>query len=168
MAKAQGYLFANISVTMITMLINLLAAITILRTERTSVHLLIVNDCVVNVLSSLLTRASQSDPRSESCNPFLSDPCVIIFFLSLSVTNYVTNCCLVYFIDVTLADEDSSSMLADGHTCTIMVSCNAMIAEVWSRFWKWILDRVRSRLWPRSFVDILRLKFSWDFEAELW
>ena len=71
-AKAQGYLFANISVTMITMLINLLAAITILRKERTSVHLLIVNDCVVNVLSSLLTRVSQSDPRSESCNPFSS------------------------------------------------------------------------------------------------
>ena len=85
-AKAQGYLFANISVTMITMLINLLAAITILRKERTSVHLLIVNDCVVNVLSSLLTRASQSDPRSESCNPFFIRP-KSDHFLLLSVTN---------------------------------------------------------------------------------
>ena len=59
-AKARGYLFANIPISLVTFAINLWAAISILRKERTGIHCLIVCDCVLNVVSSLHTSFLQS------------------------------------------------------------------------------------------------------------
>ena len=47
------YLFANISLTMVTLIINLWAGASILRKDRNGVHILIVLDCLVNVVSAV-------------------------------------------------------------------------------------------------------------------
>ena len=62
----------------------------------------------------------------HSCKP-KSDP-----YLPLSVPNSLTQFCLVDFIDVTLIGENGNSMRAEGLT---RASSNALMAEVWSRFW---------------------------------
>ena len=54
-AKGRGYLFANVSLVLVTTVVNLWAGVTILSKERTRIHILIVCDCVVNVLTSLNT-----------------------------------------------------------------------------------------------------------------
>ena len=56
-----------------------------------------------------------------------SDPC-----LPLSVPNSLTQFCLVDLIDVPLIGENGNSMRAEGLT---RASSNALMAEVWSRFW---------------------------------
>ena len=58
-AKARGYLFANIPISLITFAINMWAGITILGKERTGIHCLIVFDCVINVVSSKSCKTSQ-------------------------------------------------------------------------------------------------------------
>ena len=54
-AKGQTYILANILITLVTLLVNLWAAIVILRKEKTRIHTLIVYDCAVNVVSSVHT-----------------------------------------------------------------------------------------------------------------
>ena len=54
-AKGRGYLFANVSLVLVTTVVNLWAGVTILSKEKTRIHILIVCDCVVNVLTSLNT-----------------------------------------------------------------------------------------------------------------
>ena len=83
LAKAQGYLFANLSFTLVAFVINLWAGICILRKERTGIHKLIVCDCVVNVASSLHTAFHQS-PWSMLGSPI---PCLAnVFLLHLLIT----------------------------------------------------------------------------------
>ena len=60
-AKGQTYILANISITLVTLLVNLWAAIVILRKEKTRIHTLIVYDCAVNVVSSVHTALYQKD-----------------------------------------------------------------------------------------------------------
>ena len=55
MDREYGYLFANISVAVFTLVVNTWAGLIILRKERTRIHMLIVYDCVANILSSLHT-----------------------------------------------------------------------------------------------------------------
>ena len=49
----MSYLFANIPLTVVTLVINLWAGASILRKDRNGVHILIVLDCLVNVVHAL-------------------------------------------------------------------------------------------------------------------
>ena len=55
MAKTSGYLYTNITFTLISIMINFWAGQIILRKEATRIHCLIIVDCFVNILSSLHT-----------------------------------------------------------------------------------------------------------------
>ena len=72
-AKARGYLFANIPISLVTFAINLWAGMVILRKERTVIHWLIICDCVLNIVSSLHTSFLQS-PWSMLASPI---PCLL-------------------------------------------------------------------------------------------
>ena len=50
---SMNYLFANIPLTVVTLVINLWAGVSILRKDRNGVHILIVLDCLVNVVHAL-------------------------------------------------------------------------------------------------------------------
>ena len=82
LAKPQVYLFANVSFTLVTFVINIWSGICILRKERTSLHRLIVFDCFVNVVSSFQTSFIQS-PWSTLGSPF---PCLVNPFLLAMIT----------------------------------------------------------------------------------
>ena len=60
MPKPRGYLVTNTFFTLVTFVINLWAAICILRKERTKVNTLIVCDCIINMASSVQTSILQS------------------------------------------------------------------------------------------------------------
>ena len=80
--RAMVYLYANISFTVVTFVINLWAGFSILKKERTRIHDLIVCDCVVNVVSSLHNSFLQS-PWSMLGS---SAPCLLsIFFVHLTI-----------------------------------------------------------------------------------
>ena len=55
------------------------------------------------------------DKRSNNCDRiyFLSDPSPIIGYACHSLTDSLTDCCLVNLIDVTLACEDANSKLVE-------------------------------------------------------
>ena len=67
MDKEYGYLFANISVAVFTLVVNTWAGLIILRKERTRIHMLIVYDCVANILSSLHTGFFQVKNKQRPC-----------------------------------------------------------------------------------------------------
>ena len=59
---------------------------------------------------------------------------------------------------MTLADEDMSSILADGLTCTMMVSSND----------GWSLVQILKLIFGPVLIKIVTLKFCRDFEADVW
>ena len=80
MDKEYGYLFANISVAVFTLVVNTWAGLIILRKERTRIHMLIVYDCVANILSSLHTGFFQVKTLHKNINSVVK------------VTNVTTYC----------------------------------------------------------------------------
>ena len=83
-AKPRVYLFANIPITLATFAINLWAGLSILKKERTGIHCLIVSDCVLNVVSSLLTSFIQSPWSLLGA----STPCLLTTFLMHLLTSW--------------------------------------------------------------------------------
>ena len=75
MGYSMSYLFANIPLTMVTLVINLWAGASILRKDRNGVHILIVLDCLVNVVSALhnsfLVQVGCYTLSSKKSNPLL-------------------------------------------------------------------------------------------------
>ena len=63
---AQSYLVANLIVLILTLVVNLWTGVIILRKERTRIHMLIVFDCVANILSSVQTSFIQVRPTIRS------------------------------------------------------------------------------------------------------
>ena len=86
----------------------------------------------------------------QKCQPL--DHSALSTLVSNSLTPVWWTC---HLTGLSLADENHS-MLDDGLTWAISCWKSAMIADVCSRFWRWIL------------VIILKLKFGEDFEAEVW
>ena len=63
---AQSYLVANLIVLILTLVVNLWTGVIILRKERTRIHMLIVFDCVANILSSVQTSFIQVRARIKN------------------------------------------------------------------------------------------------------
>ena len=59
-AKERIFLFANISISVVTFAINLWAGLSIQRKERTRLHFLIICDCAANVVFCIHTSFLQS------------------------------------------------------------------------------------------------------------
>ena len=89
--KPRVYLVVNLSSTLVTFVVNLWAGVSILKKERTRIHILIVCDCVVNVVSSLHTSFLQS-PLNMLGSPA---PCLVhtlLLNLLISWNRLVKNC----------------------------------------------------------------------------
>ena len=104
----------------------------------------------------------------------------------LSVTHWLTNCCLVNLIDVTLACEDANSKLVEvvtvadvdnedgvGYNLLQIWSwgldiklnlCSDFEHKVWSRFWSWSSWKI----WSWSLFSILLLMCCTGNEIESW
>ena len=77
----------------------------------------------------------------------------LVMLVTNSLTNSLTDSCLVNLIDVTLACEDANSKLVD----VVAV----MLGSICCGFRSWGLVR----LWAQGLVNILNLKFRQDFYA---
>ena len=66
----------------------------------------------------------------QLCNIFLSDPRPIIGYACHSLTDSLTNCCLVNLIDVTLACEDGNSKLVEVVTVVDVDDEDRVVADL--------------------------------------
>ena len=92
----------------------------------------------------------------------LSDPSPIIG----NACQWLTDCCLVNLIDVTLACEDANSNLLR-LLLFLMLMLRIMLATICYRFgsWRLVLKLNFFRLRAQGLVKILKLKFRQDFET---
>ena len=93
---------------------------------------------------------------------FLSDPSPIIVY----PCHWLTHCCLVNFIDVTLACEDANSKLVD----VVTVADDDLVGNNLLQIWKLRFGQKANlllRLWAQGLVKILKLKFRQDLKLEL-
>ena len=72
------------------------------------------------------------DKRSNNCDRiyFLSDPSPIIGYACHSLTDSLTDCCLVNLTDVTLACEDASSKLVEVVTVADFDDVDSLL-QIW-------------------------------------
>ena len=95
----------------------------------------------------------------------------------LSVTNWLTNCCLVNLIDVALACEDANSKLVR-LLLLVMLRLRNMLTTVCYRFGRWSFGhkiKFFSRLWAQDWSrfwrltagKILKLEFVQHFAADV-
>ena len=109
---------------------------------------------------------SSSSERALFGNIFLSDPSPIIVYPCHSLTDWLTNCCLVNFTDVTLACEDANSKLVDVVTVADEDRVGNNLLQIWKlRFGQ--KANLLLRLWAQGLVKILKLKFRQDLKLEL-
>ena len=102
-------------------------------------------------------------------------PCVFIgpesnHWQYLSLTNWLTNSCLVNLIDVTLACEDAFSKLVEVVTVDD-VDAEKRVGNSLVQIWTLKFGHKTKflfRLWAQGLVKILKLRFRRDFEAEVW
>ena len=83
---------------------------------------------------------------------FLSDPSPIIGYACHSLTDSLTDSCLVNLIDVTLACEDDNSNLLR-LLLLLMLMMRIVLTTVWCRFGRWSL--------------VIKLSFCSDFEHKV-
>ena len=106
--------------------------------------------------------------------PFLSDPSPIIGYACHSLTHWLTNCCLVNLVDVTLACEDANSKLVD----MVTVANDDLVGNNLLQIWKLrfgqdseveVQTRFAAGVWPVflcwCFVKVMKLNFCRDSEA---
>ena len=88
---------------------------------------------------------------------FLSDPSPIIGYACHSLTNWLTDCCLVNLIDVTLACEDANSKLVEVVTVAD-VDAEKCVDDILVPNWKLKFGhkvKFWFRLWAHGLVKIL-------------
>ena len=89
----------------------------------------------------------------------------LVMLVSDSLTNSLTHSCLVNFIDVTLACEDANSKLVDVVTVADDDRVGNNLLQIWKpRFGQ--KSKCLFRLWAKSLVKILKLKFRQDLKLE--
>ena len=91
-------------------------------------------------------------PESDHCLP-------------LSLTDWLTDSCLVYLIDVTLACEDANSKLVEAVNVA-HVDAEDHVGNSLLQIWKLTFGpkaKLLVRLWAQGLVKILKLKFRQDF-----
>ena len=81
------------------------------------------------------------------------------------LTHWLTDSCLVNFIDVTLACEDANSKLVDVVTVADDDRVGTNLLQIWKpRFGQ--KAKCLFRLWAKSLVKILKLKFRQNLKLE--
>ena len=83
-----------------------------------------------------------------------------------SLTDWLTDSCLVNFIDVTLACEDANLKLVD----VVTVADDDRVGNNLLQIWKLRFGQKANlllRLWAQGLVKILKLKLRQDLEAEV-
>ena len=85
---------------------------------------------------------------------FLSDPIPIIGYACHSLTDSLTNCCLVNLIDVTLACEDGNSKLVEVVT-VVDVDDEDRVGNILLQIWELRFDHIAKT-------------FSSDIEQKVW
>ena len=120
-------------------------------------------------------KISRSDCIAQMCQWFFIGP-ESDHWLPLSVTNWLTLCCLVDLIDVTLACEDANSKLvevvsvvdvdAEDHVGNSLLQIweltfgpKELLFRLWAQGW--------SRFWSWSSGKILKLEFVHNFAADV-
>ena len=82
------------------------------------------------------------------------------------MTNWLCHSCLVDLIDVTLACEYANSILIEVVTAHAEKPVDNSLMQIWKlKFCR--RDESLFRLWAQGLVEILKLKFRRDFEAEV-
>ena len=100
---------------------------------------------------------------------FLSDPSPIIGYACHSLPNWLTHCCLVNLIDVTLACKNANSKLVEVNTVADVDAednvGNSLLQISELTFGS--KAKFLFRLWAQGLVKILNLKFVQHFAADV-
>ena len=90
-------------------------------------------------------------------------------WLCLSLTNWLTNsltdCRLVNWIDVKMATQNLLKLLL-----LLMLMMRIVLATVYCRFGRWglVIKQIFFRYWSQGLIKIVNMKFKLDFEAGVW
>ena len=90
-------------------------------------------------------------------------------FASNSLTDWLTDCCLVDLIDVTLACEDAYSKLVEVVTVADVSDKDHRVGICLLKIWKLRFGqkaKLLFRLWAQGLVKILKLKFRQDLKLD--
>ena len=102
----------------------------------------------------------------DICSLFLSDPSPIIVYPCQWLTDWLTHCCLVNLIDVTLACEDANSKVVNVVTVADEDRVGNNLLQI-SKLRFGQKANLLFRLWAQGLVKILKLKFRQDLKLEL-